>query len=532
MVGLLVQGIDNDYYRTDIIEVFAKIAPKNWKDFSDAVGPLVQGIDDTSYRTMIIRALAVAPDHWESFAEVDAHIQENVYRLLGSLRLEDALPLAMYLVKKSELPAQSVLMQKARSVVLEYIMQNLPSPDKYKAYSAVEYTFNHGERLGLIQEDAVFQEAIRVGILLNQSDDPRSPFRVYEDLQKKRKQKVDYTALKPAKEIIAGCSLQLIPESFRKIQEAQITYAELPKYSKTFLQDMSSKLKQRVEKEKDLDKDICKIVGSGFNGLMAGALGGDYLENLLLNDGEQHERVPILVAKFIAIISYIESLSSKRNECLFSEQEEVFLRMLASICLCYIGKAEGINKYYANVLPDKYKLSSYVVFDSDDMPPVIVDTLIGAIENLCTCSTSFMKNLCGIAPKENYPEGSGVHQETYIKNLIGDIMPLNRIIVFDTFTQNILCKPLLALSKQEVMEVMFNKYLRPSQIVSAVRSKVNKALAQEDTTVYMDLQEILEDCIESKDAWNIEDDPITITELGVIHLLEKLGIIEILKARS
>ncbi len=65
--------------------------------------------------------------------------------------------------------------------------------------------------------------------------------------------------------------------------------------------------------------------------------------------------VLLLVATFIAIISYIESLSSKRNECLFSEPEEVFLSMLASICLCYIGKAEGNNKYYAIVLPDKYK---------------------------------------------------------------------------------------------------------------------------------------------------------------------------------
>ena len=50
--------------------------------------------------------------------------------------------------------------------------------------------------------------------------------------------------------------------------------------------------------------------------------------------------------------------------------------------------------------------------------------------------------------------------------------------------------------------------------------------------VYMELQEILEDYITSKDAWNVEGDTITITELGTIHLLEKLGIIEILYARS
>ncbi len=48
----------------------------------------------------------------------------------------------------------------------------------------------------------------------------------------------------------------------------------------------------------------------------------------------------------------------------------------------------------------------------------------------------------------------------------------------------------------------------------------------------MELQEILEDYITSKDAWNVEGDTITITELGTIHLLEKLGIIEILYARS
>ena len=53
-----------------------------------------------------------------------------------------------------------------------------------------------------------------------------------------------------------------------------------------------------------------------------------------------------------------------------------------------------------------------------------------------------------------------------------------------------------------------------------------------DVRLYVDLQEILEDYITSKDAWNVEGDTITITELGTIHLLEKLGIIEILYARS
>ena len=67
--------------------------------------------------------------------------------------------------------------------------------------------------------------------------------------------------------------------------------------------------------------------------------------------------------------------------------------MLASIRHCVIGKAEGINKYYANVLPEEYKFSSCVAHVEAEIPAVVVNAAIRVVENLCTCTTPFMKKL-------------------------------------------------------------------------------------------------------------------------------------------
>ena len=400
------------------------------------------------------------------------------------------------------------------------VMQNLQSPDKEIAGKAVKFVTKNREKLGLVQEDPLFQEAIRVGILLEQSEDPRNPFKVYEHLQEKRKQAIDYEALCPTQETISCCPIKLIPESFKKIQEAQVTYKQLPNYSKTFLQDMRDSLEDRVKEEKGLDEGIQMITGFKLQTLIAGSLEGVFLENLLMKTGEFNERVPSLVAKFIAIVSYLETLSEERDG-LLSEQEEAFLAMLASIKHCRIAKGDGVNKYYIHALPENRKL---LACSHDELPPVIVNALINSIESICVCITPFMRKLCCIGAKESYREGSGVHQETYIKNLLGDVMPLNNLIVFDTFTQNILYEPLLALSKQEVVKALF-VYLRPSQVVSSVRCAINKALAQKDPP-YVELHKILDDTSNPQDCWSVNGDCVTITELGTIHLLEKLGILE------
>jgi len=48
----------------------------------------------------------------------------------------------------------------------------------------------------------------------------------------------------------------------------------------------------------------------------------------------------------------------------------------------------------------------------------------------------------------------------------------------------------------------------------------------------MDLSKILDGCIELEKAWNAKGDLITITELGTIHLLDKLGIVMISNKRN
>ncbi len=512
------KGSDQGRYRALCMVAMPSVAQSDFTkldQFACVTSKLIPAIEAGYYKQNVFLSLAaIDAEHWNSF------LQETPEAIKGSVNFllytDNAFNVALLVMKSMNLSRHDEVLKEAHSVVESSIESHKFFGQRLEFWAQIVVSHDF---LGLSQDDELFKKGLAFCLVAIKSDNPKDPFCVYQKLLAERKIALKYNWIEPISEPFGRYSIALVPKAFKQLQEAQVTFGDLPKHSPLFLRDMTASLKKRIKNEPELQNYVQETTGKSLEILLAGSLGSSYLEDLLRQEGEHHEYVPLLAAKFKAIIAYIETLSDERVDIL-SRQEEAFIHMLESIQNCGIGKDDGINKYYANALPNKNKLTAA---DASKIPPVLVTGVINAIEGLCLCSTPFMKSL-GVV-EGSYQQAFGVHHETYIKNLLGDVMPLNKRLIFDKYTEG-LCEPLLKVSKQTAMEILFN-HLRPSYVVSVVRTTMNEALTDEDSDVFMRLQGILDDCaIESADAWQIKDDLYTITKIGTIHLLAKLGVLE------
>ena len=232
---------------------------------------------------------------------------------------------------------------------------------------------------------------------------------------------------------------------------------------------MSARLSENVE----LNAEITGIATIGFEELRANTLADGTLNRLLKCEGKSDEIVPVLSARLIAIIAYLETLSNVRTaEDNFSPQEESFLKMMASIQGCPSGKSEGVNAYYLNILPSTFQFTRAVSSAEDDIAylksKAEVSTILAVeVEKMFSGQNHLMKALVGIDPRNEVQQAS--HQAGYLKNLIGRDVGLVDKVHFDAHTP-VLYQGLVDGSKQEALEAFFT-HLLPHGYIHLISQK-------------------------------------------------------------
>lgn len=337
------------------------------------------------------------------------------------------------------------------------------NPNQFRVSLLVNYITQQFTLFNLTEEDDVVQEAIRAGITLSTADQPLNPYNIFKKLEEKRAEAVNWEAIRPTVETFGKTRVHYNPEFFKDdLPQHVITFSELPNYSSTFLRESITAMDARVLAEPHIAAKIKEMSTLDYETLKANSLQGNVLESLLSKTGKPHEKVPVVVARLIAIVSYLETLSHDRGENTFSEKEEGFLRMLASIQACSVGIQEGIHAYYLNIIPSEYRYSRLQSQNDGDMDYLrskqeAITILSEEIDKMFSGDNYFIKQLVGVDSKEQVMQSS--HQGQYLKNLIGHSLGLPGQLLFDAHTHTLYVK-LVQLSKQEAL-VTFFKYFVP-----------------------------------------------------------------------
>jgi hypothetical protein len=350
-------------------------------------------------------------------------------------------------------------------------------PDKAKAQKLVEFITDYYEEIGLYEEHLLVQNAIRVGTLLETSNDPLNPFRFFEEVKRKRAEVIDLELIKPRVETLEGITFHFSPQFFRDaIPQYLLIFGQLPKHSKDFLKSKVKQLDQLQQQEEDSFNEAVEEITEEqtYQELKKDALGDHILENYLKLNGAFEEKVPSLVAaRFMAIVAYLESYSDHILEGkLLSPQQEAFLKLLVSIQGCPFGKDEGTNAYYLNILPQEFRLIPTAQDETGDVYYLKMKSEVSAhlaieIEKMFSGQNIFAKSLAGMKDDEEIEQAS--HTATYLKNIIGDMVLGLKLPRFDSASQ-LLPKDLVDKSKLEMLQA-FYKYFPASRFVFSIAQK-------------------------------------------------------------
>ncbi len=422
----------------------------------------------------------------------------------------------------------------------------LSSPDEDKAERLSDFIIENFINFGFSDIDEIYQEALRVRILLESSTDPKNPYNLHKRVLEKRQEHVDLGSLHMVREIIEGQDLSLNPFYFKSLSQKtlrEIPIETLPDLTHTFLEDMVAHFEKRLTGNTALPDEIISRFGIPFSSLMAGSLGSQYLKNYLNLEGLKS--VSLKAAKFIAILAYVESLDEKKEGGKGKEKEkeetvsqgselsateDAFLRMLSNIAECTTGKDEGIHFSYS-YLEDKHKLKA-VTIEQDPLQNFIDRILTTSVEGMLSGTNNLMKELIGMKPTEEVQRVveneviQAVHQTRFLKNTIGQEIGLGDTVEFDNYSQ-LLYQDLIDRSKYEMMQ-SFYRHFRPLMVIDALEKGINKVLKEKDSDItFMTLSENIPEG-QRKEAFDFdtETEEISMTTVGVISLLKHFGVLQ------
>jgi hypothetical protein len=352
------------------------------------------------------------------------------------------------------------------------------NPNKEKVRQLADFIARRGAgSLGLNEEHEIVQLAIRTFILLlSANSDPLNPYHIFQRLEAKRAEPMNWDNMNPSIEILNGYSLSFNPTFFgSEMKEIVIRAGQLPKVSPDFLDRHLSVLKARFASEEGLTDQVKELTGLSFAEIEEHAVFDQFLARHLSFEGDQDAIVPIVTARFFAIAAYIDSLSETRNQGDdFSDREMTFIKMLGSIMFCPTGKSDGIGRYYLNVLPASCRYgqgaapapeSRLVDLPHDQSKLVICEILAEEIEKMFSGNNVMMKQIAGV--RGEIQQAS--HQGFYLRNLLGKDLLGSTKVYFDAHTQ-VLYENLVALDKQEAMQIFFT-YFKPSTFVQLLAKK-------------------------------------------------------------
>ncbi|MDP1724311.1 MAG: hypothetical protein Q8L85_06375 [Alphaproteobacteria bacterium] len=427
------------------------------------------------------------------------------------------------LYQRSELPD--------RKKIEDFLSTSLKSSNENMANAACFFVIEHFEDMHMIQEQDLVQFAIRVRTLLDQSEDPKSPYKIQRNLENKRQSEISFENLRHFQFIKSNSKdykLCLNPSFFKKLSEMQVDLSSAPFIDPMIIQMMLNVIEARLNP--NLSNQIKAIAGMNFVDIKEGATGeNNYLENLLKCDNSY------IAAQLKCILNNLSKLNVEDgNETELSTQEMAIVKTFASILECGTGRDGAINEAYLQ-LDNKFKLKtlSNHIFDSMVMDRNLATTpkaceflysaLNGLVENMFSGTNDLMLEICKEETIEEIHEP--VHQGLYLRNLIGNLVGSWHKVKFD-LNAGLYYTPLLALSRQEALE-LFYKHAHTSlkNLITIIQAKINNQINTLDgAALYNELFKLLN---EDKTSFELdENDAPVITRDGTIKVLVQIGALE------
>lgn len=499
--SVFINDISNAFKRDDFIRIIGLIRPEHRNEvICQAVAIIIEASQQPFPDERISRAIAWIGE------------KQRAAAILLLLDLKNTTDRQVF-EKVTSSPANclSYLMQNNLAIkqsVFDNWTKLLGSPDQRIAQKISSFILIYQDSLGLNEEDPIIQEALRVRMLLETSDDPLNPYNFFRRLGDLREQPVNLEAISLPKEIIEGLTVRLNPEYLKKLSGIAVTFRDLPVYSKDFFIKMKYQIDSRINDQLRIEN---------YEDLMSGSLGSDYLNNLLNVQGQADDAVPVTASKLIAVVAYIESLNDVGSASAFSEREHQFIMMLSSIQSCVTGKSGGIDDCYDR-LPGTAK---YKTISKSKAHAFLEDVIRREVEKMLSGTNHFFNDLTGGIPNEEISQA--IHQARYVENLIGNNIGINRPLYFDNHTQLLNLK-LISHSKEQVIRT-FYKHFPPHVLVYETIKAVKLGLMIPKNTLFETLSELM-DKEATKKAWGFgENYSFFLTEFGALHLLLKLGVL-------
>ncbi|MDP3531781.1 MAG: hypothetical protein Q8S31_00615, partial [Alphaproteobacteria bacterium] len=421
--------------------------------------------------------------------------------------------------------------KKTKKELNQFLRDAIYLPDENIALGASHFVTKEFEVIGLTEEDEFVQQAIRVRILLDQSDDPKNPYKIYRDLENKRISEISFENLRQFQFIkgnFKDYKLSLNPSFFKKLSEMQVDLSSAPFIDPMIIQVMLNVIEARLNP--NLLNQIQTITKMSFADIKIGATyENNYLENLL-KCGNSY--IPAQLKCILNKLSKLEAKDGSETE--LSTQEMAIVKTLASILNCTTGRDGAINEAYLQ-LDNEFKLKtlSNDIFDSMAMDrnlattpkacEFLYATLNGLVENMFSGTNDLMLEISqeGLIKNISQP----VHQGLYLRNLIGDLVGSWHKIKFD-LNAGLYYTPLLALSRQEALE-LFYKHANASlkDLITIIQAKINNQINPLDgAALYTELFHLLG---EDPDDFELDEkDAPVITLDGTIKALVKIGALE------
>lgn len=486
----LLESIGSGYYYSQIMQVVHQLnlhkSPEK-RDLFDKYEALLKRVDIMMNRGVNFDAFIYGGDV-VNYQELDNYHGRGILIQALSALDDSMIEKAITSFQKIQNEAPAVfndLLIHDLSVIFEKIQTNgvftketlfeywenvlRTSPDQEKVRRIANVITRDFHRFGLLEEDELVQLALRFSINLNNSQFSRNPYKIFKDLEDKLKTPVDLSLISPKTLEIEGAQYALNPQYIRdEMAQYAIKPGDLLPYSPNLLSTLSDRLKEKVRSNQELDKEIEESMGMTVNDLINAALGDGILYRHVNPRTDIDGNIPVIAARFMTSMAYVESLSQEIPQGgQLSNQEEVFLKLLASIQGCPTGKAGGINDYYLHVLPSEFKYSKAATSTEADgvedlnTKMMVSKVLREEIEKQFSGLNALMKDLVGLQKNDLVQQAS--HQGLYLRNLIGSEVGLGSKLSFDPHTP-LLYSALVDTTKQKALETFYN-HMTPENVI-------------------------------------------------------------------
>lgn len=385
----------------------------------------------------------------------------------------------------------------------------LESSNRTKLREIADFIEGYALYLGLEEAHPLVQTSIARLTVLNQNiTDPNNPWKVWNDLHRKRGVVVDFNLLVPehhqGAKLIAGRMVEFRPNALADLQ-LNVKISGVPDVKPEVLSGALNVIEAKLTPS--IRTTISHMSESeSFESIHARAT-APYITNLLRGES-------VLAAQLKCLINYALSFPKGPH---FNDADQQLIRLFVNIIECEVGQSEGITKLYSNI-PEEFKFKILRgTLDADIDVTAAKNHLRGLInetvEELIGNENDFMKIMCGVSKISQIS-----HQSIYLKNFIGDYVGLIWMLKFDHHAQ-LLYEPMLAKSKAQALALFYDYILTDNRFIQGLAYKINQAVQTKNT---YDLLSVL------TQSWHVLDDDDgtrQITNQGVVELLMSVGIL-------